>query len=199
VTSQLPVEEHVTTLWSPTVGAQSLTLVHVYLHDLPHVAPQVLVLLQAMLQESPHVTWQFGPLVQLNEQSFAHVALQLPPKLLHVGEQGDAPPQSRLHAFPPVQAQDDPVQGCGPGLEEQAIASKSTAGARTRAKRTTGAMRRAYLTPAGVNSRITEATSSTFWRDTAHSPIRTDPKKLKHLEAKCACASSGIGSCESAR
>ena len=29
VTSQLPVEEHVTTLPSPTVGAQSLTLVHV--------------------------------------------------------------------------------------------------------------------------------------------------------------------------
>jgi hypothetical protein len=28
VTSQLPVDEHVTTLASPTVGAQSLTLVH---------------------------------------------------------------------------------------------------------------------------------------------------------------------------
>ncbi len=29
VTSQLPVDVHVTTLCSPTVGAQSLTLVHV--------------------------------------------------------------------------------------------------------------------------------------------------------------------------
>ena len=29
VTSQLPVDVHVTTLWSPTVGAQSLTLVQV--------------------------------------------------------------------------------------------------------------------------------------------------------------------------
>jgi hypothetical protein len=189
VTSQLPVEEHVTTLWSPTVGAQSLTLVHVYLHDLPHVAPQVLVLLQAIVHESPQLTSQFGPLEQVNEQSFAHMALQSLLKLLQVGEQGDTPPQSRLHGLPPVQAQDDPVHGGPAGPEEQAIASNSTAGARTKLARTKAAMRRAYPTPAAVNSRITEATPSTFWRDTAHTPIAPDFKKLKHLEAKCACAS----------
>lgn len=142
----MPVEEHVTTLWSPTVGAQSLTLEHVYLHDLPHVAPQVLVLLQAMVHESPHVTSQFGPLVQVNEQSFAQVALQLLPKLLHEGAQGVAPPQSRLQALPPVHEQDDPVH-VGPVLEEHAIPSRSTAGARTRAARTKGATPRAYLDP----------------------------------------------------
>jgi hypothetical protein len=146
VTSQLPVEEHVTTLLSPTVGAQSLTLVHVYLQDLPHVAPQVLVLLQAMVHESPHVTSQFGPLVHVNEQSFAHVALQLLPKLLHEGEQAVAPPQSRLQTSPPRQAQEDPVHGGG-GLEEQAIPNRSTAGPRRRSARTKGAMRRAYPTP----------------------------------------------------
>jgi hypothetical protein len=143
VASQLPVEEHVTTLWSPTVGAQSLTLVHVYLHDLPHVALQVLVLLQAIVQESPHVTAQFVPLVQVNEQSFAHDALQSPPKLLQVGAQGVAPPQSRLQAPPPVQEQDGPVHVGPGGLEEHAIPSRSNAGPRTRDARHKGAMRRA--------------------------------------------------------
>lgn len=119
---------------------------HVYLHDLPHVAPQVLVLLQAMVHESPHVTAQLGPLVQVKEQSFAHVALQLLPKLLHVGAQGVAPPQSRLQTLPPVQAHEDPVQGGG-GLEEHASPARRTDAPRRRSARTKGAMRRAYLTP----------------------------------------------------
>jgi hypothetical protein len=119
-----------------------LTLVHVYLHDLPHVAPQVLVLLQAMVHESPHVTSQFGPLVQVNEQSFAQVALQLLPKLLQEGAQGVAPPQSRLQALPPVQTQDEPVHAGAGGLEEHAIPSKSTAAATTVNRRTAvGVMR----------------------------------------------------------
>ena len=120
---------------------------HVYLHDLPHVAPQVLVLLQAMEHESPHVTAQLGPLVQVKEQSFAHVALQLLPKLLHDGEQGVAPPQSRSQALPPAQTQDDPVQVGGGGLEEHANPNRSAAGPRKSTARTKGAMRRAYLTP----------------------------------------------------
>jgi len=348
VTSQLPVEEQVTTLWSPTVGAQSLTLVQVYLHDLPHVAPQVLVLLQAMVHESPHVTVQFGPLVHVNVQSFAHVALQSLPKLLQDGEQGVAPPQSRLQALPPLHAQEDPVH-VGPGLEEHAIPSRraattSTKGARTNEGLTrhslpssasgsrrgdfvddrpcagtstrtftivnaaargpaagfssgresfrsvnvaagpwaaafssidaaarsraaafssiTDAARasaaafssiiaaarapaaafssseaapraraaclsrvrrqplacaaRAFeisdrfrvespsrsvpqLTLRSVNSRITKPTSSTIWRYTAQLTGATESSELGHLEAKCACASSGTGSCESAR
>jgi hypothetical protein len=54
VTSQLPVDVQVTTLPSPTVGAQSLTLVHVYWQSAPQVAPQVLVLVHAMVQFEPH-------------------------------------------------------------------------------------------------------------------------------------------------
>jgi hypothetical protein len=102
VTSQLPVETHVTVLASPTVGAQSFTLVQVYAQSAPHVAPQVLVLMQSIVQSSPHFTSQFGPLEHENEQWSAHVASQSLPKLLHVGAQPVALPQSRLHASPLV-------------------------------------------------------------------------------------------------
>ena len=122
VTSQLPVDVHVTTLWSPTVGAQSLTLVHVYTHPAPQVAPHVLVLSQDTLHSSPHETLQLGPLEQANEQWSAQVALQSLPKLEHVGEHGEAEPQSSVHAPPPWHPHELPVHSGSAGDDEHATA-----------------------------------------------------------------------------
>jgi hypothetical protein len=120
VTSQLPVDVHVTVLWSPTVGAQSFTLVQVYWQPAPHVAPHVLVLSHVMLHASPHVTLQFGPLLHEKVHWSAHVAVQLLPKLLHVGAHGVSLPQSSAQLPPPLHAQDEPVHA-GPFCDEQAI------------------------------------------------------------------------------
>jgi len=107
-TRQLPVhfawqlldEVHVTTLPSPTVGPQSLTLLQLYVQSAPHVAAQVVVPWQATLQWSPQVTVHPGPLMHPNMHPSPHVALQLLAKSVHVGAHIRVSPQSRL-ALPP--------------------------------------------------------------------------------------------------
>jgi len=124
-TSQLPVETQVTVLASPTVGAQSLTLVHVYAQPAPHVAPHVLVLVHAIVQSSPHVTSQLGPLAHEKLQWSVHTASQSLPKLLHVGAQPLALPQSRLHAPPPVQPHELAVHSTVVSLPEHAQTTRN--------------------------------------------------------------------------
>jgi hypothetical protein len=54
----------VTTLPSPTSGAQSLTFVHEYWQSAPHAAWQVLVRSHETVQPLPHDVAQFGPSLQ---------------------------------------------------------------------------------------------------------------------------------------
>jgi len=81
----------------------------------PHVAPQVLVLEHVMLQSLPHCTPQFGPLVHAYLHPSPQRALQVLEKLVHVGAQEVAVPQSSEPLHPsPVHAQDEAVHA-GPG------------------------------------------------------------------------------------
>jgi len=71
-----------------------------------------------MVHWSPQLTLQFGPLLQENLQRSVQVASQSLPKLLHVGEHGEAAPQSSEQIPPPLHAHDAPVHA-GPEFEEE--------------------------------------------------------------------------------
>jgi hypothetical protein len=121
---------------SPTVGAQSLTLVHVYAQPAPQVAPQVLVLEQSILQSAPHWTLQFGPLAHWNEQWSAQCVRQSDPKLAQLSEQLPCDPQSRLQLSCPWQEHDASVHVKVPPDEQDSRTTSSSAAREATAERT---------------------------------------------------------------
>jgi hypothetical protein len=133
VTSQLPVEEHVTTAWSPTVGVHSPTFVHVSAQPAPQVVVQLLVREHATVHASPHVAVQLWPSEHSILQWSVHFALQSLPKLVHVGEHDDAEPQSSGHDSTLLHVHDEPVQS-GVDWHASAGARRTAAASRCRIK-----------------------------------------------------------------
>lgn len=131
LTSQLPVDVQVTTLPSPTVGAQSFTLVHVYVQSAPHVAPHVLVPEHVTVHRSPHETLQLGPLEHENVQSSEHTAAQSASKLLHVGAHALTEPQSRRPQPAPLQPHVSELHGMVTVVPMQASAPATNASVTT--------------------------------------------------------------------